>query len=190
MKAITILQPHASLIAVGEKRYETRNWPTKYRGPIAIHAGQRPMPIIGGYTGDTFLYALFDAFGEHHRYDTESEADCISRITEQLPYGKIVAVAELVGCAQIATEHGIPKIYRSWLPLPESGATGADPAWYSPANEGYEWLFGDWTPKHYAWELSNVCALPEPLPCWGRQGLWTVPPEIETEIGRELLWVT
>ncbi len=40
MKAITILQPYAHLIASGEKRVENRSWPTKYRGLIAIHAGQ------------------------------------------------------------------------------------------------------------------------------------------------------
>ncbi len=40
MKAISIWQPWASLIAVGAKRYETRGWPTKYRGPIAIHAAR------------------------------------------------------------------------------------------------------------------------------------------------------
>lgn len=39
MKAITIRQPWASLIASGYKKYEFRSWPTKYRGPIYIHAG-------------------------------------------------------------------------------------------------------------------------------------------------------
>lgn len=38
MKAITIWQPYASLIAAGLKEYETRSWPTRYRGPIAIHS--------------------------------------------------------------------------------------------------------------------------------------------------------
>lgn len=41
MKAITLWQPYASLIAWGEKQYETRPWATKYRGDIAIHAGKR-----------------------------------------------------------------------------------------------------------------------------------------------------
>lgn len=41
MKAITIWQPWASLIACGAKKYETRGWPTKYRGPIAIHAAAK-----------------------------------------------------------------------------------------------------------------------------------------------------
>ena len=41
MKALTIWQPWASLIAGGAKQYETRSWATQYRGPIAIHAAAR-----------------------------------------------------------------------------------------------------------------------------------------------------
>lgn len=41
MKAITIIQPYATLIAVGEKGLETRGWPTKHRGELAIHAGMK-----------------------------------------------------------------------------------------------------------------------------------------------------
>ena len=40
MKAITISQPFASLIASGEKWCENRTWPTSYRGLLAIHAGK------------------------------------------------------------------------------------------------------------------------------------------------------
>lgn len=40
MKALTISQPYASLIASGEKWIENRTWPTSYRGPLAIHAGK------------------------------------------------------------------------------------------------------------------------------------------------------
>lgn len=40
MKAITISQPYASLIATGAKFVENRTWSTSYRGPIAIHAGK------------------------------------------------------------------------------------------------------------------------------------------------------
>lgn len=40
MKALTICQPYAELIARGEKRVENRTWPTTYRGPLAIHAGK------------------------------------------------------------------------------------------------------------------------------------------------------
>ncbi len=41
MKALSILQPWASLVVHGHKRIETRGRPTRYRGPLAIHAGRR-----------------------------------------------------------------------------------------------------------------------------------------------------
>lgn len=40
MKALTIAQPYAELIARGSKRVENRTWPTGYRGPLYIHAGK------------------------------------------------------------------------------------------------------------------------------------------------------
>jgi hypothetical protein len=41
MRAISLWQPWASLIAFGEKQYETRHWTTPYRGKLAIHAAKR-----------------------------------------------------------------------------------------------------------------------------------------------------
>jgi hypothetical protein len=40
MKALTICQPYAHLIVRGEKRVENREWTTRYRGPLVIHAGK------------------------------------------------------------------------------------------------------------------------------------------------------
>jgi hypothetical protein len=41
MKAITLIQPWATLIILGEKKIETRSWSTNLRGEIAIHAGKK-----------------------------------------------------------------------------------------------------------------------------------------------------
>ena len=38
MKALTLYQPWASLVVLGEKKIETRSWQTRYTGPLAIHA--------------------------------------------------------------------------------------------------------------------------------------------------------
>ena len=38
MKALTLTQPWATLVALGEKAIETRSWYTPFRGEIAIHA--------------------------------------------------------------------------------------------------------------------------------------------------------
>lgn len=42
MKAITLTEPWATLVALGEKKIETRahTFPSIYRGPIAIHAAK------------------------------------------------------------------------------------------------------------------------------------------------------
>lgn len=39
MKAITLKQPWATLVAEGLKKYEFRTWKYNYRGEIFIHAG-------------------------------------------------------------------------------------------------------------------------------------------------------
>ena len=41
MKALSLWQPWASLIADGRKNIETRHWELLYRGPLAIHAAMR-----------------------------------------------------------------------------------------------------------------------------------------------------
>lgn len=40
MKAISVLQPWAQLLVLGAKKYETRSWKTRHRGPLLIHAGR------------------------------------------------------------------------------------------------------------------------------------------------------
>ena len=41
LRAISLWQPWASLIAMGEKHFETRSWATPYRGLLAIHAAKQ-----------------------------------------------------------------------------------------------------------------------------------------------------
>lgn len=41
MKVLTLIQPWATLVILGEKKIETRSWKTHYRGEIAIHAGKK-----------------------------------------------------------------------------------------------------------------------------------------------------
>lgn len=40
MKAISLTQPWATLVALGKKRIETRSWGASYRGPVAIHSSK------------------------------------------------------------------------------------------------------------------------------------------------------
>lgn len=45
MKALTLTQPWATLMALQAKRIETRSWKTPYRGELVIHAAK-------GFPGD------------------------------------------------------------------------------------------------------------------------------------------
>ena len=38
VKALSFTQPWATLVAIGAKEVETRNWKTPYRGPLVVHA--------------------------------------------------------------------------------------------------------------------------------------------------------
>lgn len=47
---------------------------------------------------------------------------------------------------------------------------------------GLERALGDYTPGRYGWVLRNVRALPEPVPCRGRHGLWTPPADVLAQV--------
>src|SRR5690349_2749355 len=40
MKALSLMQPWATLVVLGAKQLETRSWTTAYRGPLLIHASR------------------------------------------------------------------------------------------------------------------------------------------------------
>jgi hypothetical protein len=84
MKALSLWQPWATLIAIGAKCYETRSWAVGYRGPIAIHAAKRQ-------DYDSLALCLEEPFRQ------ELIAGGI-RYPKQLPFGAIVAVATLHDC--------------------------------------------------------------------------------------------
>lgn len=86
MKALTIHQPWASLIAYGHKRYETRSWATSYRGPIAIHAGKSLAPIRELEESD-------------RRLVWRMRTKLYGQALDTLPFGAIVAIGELVACS-------------------------------------------------------------------------------------------
>lgn len=49
MRAISIRNPWADLIAHGKKTIETRTWATKYRGPLLICASKSPAGPNAGH---------------------------------------------------------------------------------------------------------------------------------------------
>jgi hypothetical protein len=179
MKALTITQPYATLIAIGAKRIETRGWPTQYRGPLAIHAGAGLGPV-GGRRGlhlqcaaPRFFRALQMSMmrvRQSRDGETWPEYDA-----DLLPRGAIVAVGHLVACERTDPECWPgPGVYRFGpvrltFPIPEP-----------------EHSFGDYSPGRFMWLLSGVQRLPEPVPCKGALSLWQLPPDVLAAVSAQL----
>jgi hypothetical protein len=87
IKAISLWQPWASLMACGVKRHETRHWSTAYRGPIAIHAS-KTVDIAGAPDK-----LCLDALGPYW--------------SKTVPQGAVVAIGTLaaVTAAERAADH-------------------------------------------------------------------------------------
>jgi hypothetical protein len=49
MKALSVKQPWANMIASGEKTIETRRWPTCYRGDLLVVSSRSPHIPPAGY---------------------------------------------------------------------------------------------------------------------------------------------
>lgn len=102
VKAISLLQPWATLVAIGAKKIETRSWATKYRGPLAIHASK-------GFTKqnrDLCATQPFEdvLFGMHGRFTSIFD----------LPTGSVIATCRLVDCIKIIPGNLIPQPERSF----------------------------------------------------------------------------
>lgn len=174
MKALSLWQPWATLIATGAKRIETRSWYTPYRGPLAIHAAKKRSRELDQLCVNSppFERAL-KASG-----NLVEEGD---RLALTLPIGAIVATARLVACLEMGPG---TVAYRqtsdgTWVEghpviLCAPPVPGAERDVLLPPAEP-ERSFGLYAPGRFAWVLADVRALREPIAYKGGQQLFNVP---------------
>jgi len=167
MKAITIYQPWASLIAAGAKKYETRSWHTGYRGPIAIHAGKTIPSNVLGSADFTFIQNALVALGLKDERQSDISVRGLSTL-DKLPCGAIIATTELVECWKCETKTMIGDRYLRKY----TRRAGEPVVTISIPQNSREMLFGDFSMGRFAWEFANLKLLPEPIPVRGQQGLW------------------
>ena len=96
MKALYVWQPHAQAVAAGLKLYETRHWPMRYRGPIAIHATKRKFSPAGD------------------DWDIEAMRQLARAGAASLVYGAVVCTAELVDCIRTGYAKGLSAVESFW----------------------------------------------------------------------------
>ncbi len=110
MKALSLWQPHATAVALGLKMYETRPWPTHYRGPLVIHAAKK-MFEYKDYPRDYYMEVC----------SRLSRAKCPQYA---LPYGCAVCVVDLVDCVPTGMVRGRIGQYEFWGDFRDVGDDG------------------------------------------------------------------
>lgn len=166
MKAISLWQPWASLIALGEKRIETRGRRTTYRGELAIHATK----IFPAEAKALMREEPFRSRLAWHGITADNETQRI------MPRGAIVAVATLIEVVATTT------VAASWLSRRPVTVGG-----YRWDVTDQEIGFGNYEQGRYAYLLAGVTRLREPVPCAGSQvAPWIVPPAVEVRVRAQL----
>jgi len=138
LRCISLHQPYASAVALGLKKIETRNRPTFVTGLIGIHAAKLSNQ------------SLRDRFYQFCGVPLVGNAFKVAGMQDfdNLPFGKIVAVAELV--ESVNTE-----MVRRNLSVPE-------------------FLFGDYDNGRHAWILKEIRPIARPIPAKGKRGFFFV----------------
>lgn len=118
LKALSYKQPYASLMLNG-KRYETRTWPTHYRGWVLICASAIPYSnaVVKDISGLTLFIRILTKLGQN---------------LYVLPRGKAIAIGRISDCKQFDKQHEQDAFVEYWpgevryvheyadvIPLPE-----------------------------------------------------------------------
>lgn len=165
MLALTLTQPFASLLVLGEKRIETRSWSTRHVGPVVITAAK-------GFPKHERSLCALDPFRDAlKRHGIDGPDD--------LPTGVVLGAVELLGC-HLMLDAGEDD--RTGRPLFTVQATTAQRRAYReegvhvyPVDE-QEWRFGFWqSMTRYAWITGSPSPLRHPIGVRGRQRLWRWP---------------
>lgn len=148
MKAKTLWQPWASLVACGAKPFETRSYPPP-PGMIgkrfAIHAAARPIFPITRDMEDTTRIAIYNALYQRMGM----------LMFDDLPLGAVVCTAVLAEAAQVDR--------RGTFRFPSGDGAFVEPD-----------RFGDYSPGRWVWRLADVIKLTPPVQWKGRQGWFDV----------------
>lgn len=191
MKALTLWQPWASLMAIGDKTIETRGpWALRLRSligsDVAIHAAARRPTDAERQVGD-WTVAWHPDLGEFFL-----DHDRVERI-EECPLGAVVAVVTvtdvvpMVDGREPTRDHGATRYVAV---SPNVLALGT----YHPEHRSGDLLniererpYGHYEPGRVAIVTTNRRSLnDEPVPCGGHQQVWNLPLEVEAQVLAQL----
>ena len=163
MKALSLWQPWATLMAIEAKRNETRGWRWAYVGDVAICAAAKK---LGQNIPEDWIPALRRLY-EFKDTITPGFRGDVRDLYYSLPFGQVVCVVEKFACRSTTDDNGDD---RSLTPL--------------------ELDLGDYGPYRFYFPTRNCRRLKTPVPVFGRQGPFELPPSVaaavQVEIGNQL----
>lgn len=144
MKALSLWQPWATLVAIGAKQVETRSWYTSYRGPLVICASKK-------WNWDLYNLCLETEFYDALKVSVCGNG-CSRAVPTPLPLGVALARVTLVDCLRT-------DVFVRRYPLLATDQ---------------ELRFGDYTHGRYAWVFEDIQPFVSPPPLRGAQGLFEI----------------
>lgn len=175
MKAISLWQPWASLIACGAKPYETRSWapPRELIGQaIAIHAAKKIDKEAGAFADELMYGQHGHDLGDKLMATMKGTPDALmGRFGEAtaMPIGCVVAIVRLAAAFLLGervegTAEPAARVVERMTsrPMPECFTVRVDD-------------YGDYAPGRWAWLLRDVRAVTPPVAAVGRQGFFDLP---------------
>jgi len=210
VKAITVRQPWAQLIAEGVKTIEWRTRPTSYRGPILIHAAKAKMRVghlvpwyEAGFSCEANMGA--DGYWGDVRYQWAT-----------FPLGAVVAVANLTDCLPVGSFHhgdwdrldpnpptrdvdyintNVEAIAEGLCESPDASPLAIHHTrvsdkgsvhWSEPIPDQVAYSGGYAVRGNFGYLLSDVRRLGRPVPAKGALGLWTAPDDVVAAVVEQI----
>ena len=142
MRALSVHQPHGSLLITGAKPFETRNRLTHVRGEILLHASQHcSKTLVQQYLDDPYYKA-----GLQPLVGGKLMFPILPVTIDDLAFGAFIGIGELVNCFRCED--------------------------LTEAQRAESRSFGDFSKGMFAWEFRNIRRFKTPILGKARQGFF------------------
>lgn len=178
MKAISLWQPYASLIAAGIKQFETRSWapPKAMIGQtIAIHAAKKVDPNARAFVEELI-------FGQ--RAVSDDICDRLCKTWENTPAEMFAIFGDAVmPVGGVVCTAKLEAAFRLGSPINVNGVqymTVVDRRTQVPSDRPEKMTilvddYGDYSPGRWVWLLTNIKVFAPVIPLKGAQGFFDLP---------------
>lgn len=151
---LTLTEPWASLVVLGEKEWETRGWSTSYRGLLLIQAA-KTMPR---YAQEACLKEPFDSvLSRHGLLFDERPEDLGFKTRQRVPF----ALGAIIGSVVLEDSVRTEKVSAALNAIPSARARN-------------ELAFGQFDTGRWAFRLAHPRKFAKPIPVRGQLGIWPI----------------